>query len=432
MPNVQVMSLLLALLLASPALAGSVRRVPEDHARIADALNFSFPGDTVRVAAGTYSAAANGEAFPIALTRPGVVLEGAGMGLSVLDAAQASTVVRCAALNLRLTGFTITGGRDSLGAGVRVESDNAQVDHNLLEGNAAVLRGSGIYAAPSSTPWIHHNMVWHSTDALPGSSGDPHGIQLTSSNALVEFNTIGRGDSNGLIAEGGAEPVIRNNIFFENGSATLNRGRGICALGGPGTVIRNNVFYGNYIAAILVVIQSAQNLTAQQADALSDTDGILENLDAPPAFVDADAGDAHLTAGSPAIDAGFQGSPPDPDGTRADVGVFFFDQAVAGVGDGVGGVGGVGGTGGLRLSAAPNPFRGATRIAFTLPRARVVRLAVFDARGTMVRRLHEGALGAGPHELAFDGREARLRGGLYFVRLVVDGVAAAQKILLVP
>ena len=175
-------------------------------------------------------------------------------------------------------------------------------------------------------------MVWNSRDAQPGSPGDPHGVQITNSNALVEFNTIGRGDSNGLIVEGTAEPIVRGNIFFENGSAALDRGRGICALGGPGTVIRNNVFFGNHVAAILVrTISATQDLTAQQANDADLADGILENLDADPGFVDADGFDLHLEWGSPAIDAGWPGAPLDADGTRADAGAFAFDQRAVGV-----------------------------------------------------------------------------------------------------
>src|SRR5438477_552769 len=84
--------------------------------------------------------------------------------------------------------------------------------------------------------------------------------------------------------QSGAEPVIRNNIFYQNGSAALHRGRGICALGGPATVIRDNVFFGNYLAAILVKVVSAfQDLTAQEANDAIPDDGILENVDADPA-----------------------------------------------------------------------------------------------------------------------------------------------------
>jgi YD repeat-containing protein len=397
----------LLLLLSGTAHAASVLRVPADYARITDALAAAQVDDTVRVAPGTYSAATNGEAFPLTLGTWGVVLEGAGMGLSVLDAAQGSSVVICTAVGVRVTGFTITGGRAQNGGGVLVQSNDAQVDHNLILGCAAITRGAAIFASNGSLPWIHHNVVWQSMDAQPGSAGDPHGIQITNSNALVEFNTVGRGDSNGLIVEGTAEPIVRGNIFFENGSAALNRGRGICALGGAGTVIRNNVFFGNHIAAILVrTISATLDLTAQQANDADAGDAILENLDADPLLADPDALDAHLTWGSPAIDAGWLGSALDPDGTRADAGAFAFDHRLVGVDPPAGAR--------TALSAAPNPFVGRTTLSLTSSVGGTVEIV--DARGRLVRRLHA----AGRVTVAWDGRDdrgARSVPGVYFARV---------------
>jgi len=51
------------------------------------------------------------------------------------------------------------------------------------------------------------------------------------------------------------------------------------------------------------------------------------NIDEDPLFVDPDEGDYHLTEDSPCIDAGDPDSPEDPDGTRADMGAYFFLQA---------------------------------------------------------------------------------------------------------
>jgi hypothetical protein len=256
-------------------------------------------------------------------------------------------------------------------------------------------------------------------DALPGSSGDPHGVQVTNASAIVEYNTIGRGDSNGLIVEGTSEPVIQGNIFFENGSAVLNRGRGICALGGPGTVIRNNVFFGNYIAAILVrSISSFDDLTAQQANDANLADGVYENLDANPLLFDANALDVHLAWGSPAIDAGFPGSPSDPDGTRADAGAFAFDHRLVGTPPAVPG---------LALAAAPNPFRGRVRLTWSQPRAAAARLAVYDARGRFVASLHDGPAEGGPHTASWSGAAP----GVNFARLEVDGALTGRTLILV-
>ncbi len=77
----------------------------------------------------------------------------------------------------------------------------------------------------------------------------------------------------------------------------------------------------------------------------------------------------------------------------------------------------------LSLSPAwPNPFNPTTNLAFTLPRAADVRLAVYDLTGARVSVLAEGPLPAGEHRVVFEA--SRLASGLYFARLTADGVPA--------
>ncbi len=76
------------------------------------------------------------------------------------------------------------------------------------------------------------------------------------------------------------------------------------------------------------------------------------------------------------------------------------------------------GTTGLQLAPlAPNPFEASTRIAFDLPRATHVRVAVLDGSGRLVRELENGDLGAGPHSRSWDGLDAQGRpapSGVYY------------------
>jgi choice-of-anchor C domain-containing protein len=76
---------------------------------------------------------------------------------------------------------------------------------------------------------------------------------------------------------------------------------------------------------------------------------------------------------------------------------------------------------------APDPLRGAGRIAFTLPSAQVVRLSVFDVQGREIDVLARGVLEAGPHELAFSPRGAGARSGLYFLVLRADERALVRR-----
>ncbi len=81
----------------------------------------------------------------------------------------------------------------------------------------------------------------------------------------------------------------------------------------------------------------------------------------------------------------------------------------------------------------PNPFNPTTAIAFTLPRAMPVTLDVFATDGKRVRRLVEGELAVGAHDVIWDGTDARGRtvaSGVYVVRLVTADGAAVRKMVL--
>jgi hypothetical protein len=78
----------------------------------------------------------------------------------------------------------------------------------------------------------------------------------------------------------------------------------------------------------------------------------------------------------------------------------------------------------------PNPFRPETEIAFTIPEAGDVSLAVYDVSGRAVRRLAQGRWPAGRHTATWDGKDAdgrRVAAGLYFYRLVAGERALTRK-----
>jgi hypothetical protein len=76
-------------------------------------------------------------------------------------------------------------------------------------------------------------------------------------------------------------------------------------------------------------------------------------------------------------------------------------------------------------AAAPNPFTGSTRLAYTLDRAGAVRLAVYDALGRQVAMIDEGHRAAGRHAATLAG--ALLAPGVYVARLeTADGVSVVR------
>jgi len=81
----------------------------------------------------------------------------------------------------------------------------------------------------------------------------------------------------------------------------------------------------------------------------------------------------------------------------------------------------------------PNPFNPRTVIRFSVGNRSNVLLQVFDARGVVMRTLVEGELGAGSHEVTWDGENARgdaLPSGIYFYRLRTDTATISRKMIL--
>ncbi len=77
----------------------------------------------------------------------------------------------------------------------------------------------------------------------------------------------------------------------------------------------------------------------------------------------------------------------------------------------------------------PNPFNAVTRIAYAVPSAGHVRLAVYDISGRMVGRLVDEDVSAGRHVCEFDGGD--LAAGLYFVRLEAGSDVLIRKVVMV-
>lgn len=63
----------------------------------------------------------------------------------------------------------------------------------------------------------------------------------------------------------------------------------------------------------------------------------------------------------------------------------------------------------------PNPFNPRAIVPVLLERGTNVNLAVYDLRGRLVQKLHEGHLAAGPHHFTFAGEQQA--SGIYFVRM---------------
>jgi hypothetical protein len=82
--------------------------------------------------------------------------------------------------------------------------------------------------------------------------------------------------------------------------------------------------------------------------------------------------------------------------------------------------------------ARPNPTNRGSALSFQLPEDQPVRLAVYNVAGQLVRVLADGRFPAGTHQIAWNGRDGSgqaVAGGVYFIRLNVEGRTLTGKLI---
>jgi hypothetical protein len=81
----------------------------------------------------------------------------------------------------------------------------------------------------------------------------------------------------------------------------------------------------------------------------------------------------------------------------------------------------------------PNPFNPSTIIQFDIPKQGQVKIGVFSVLGKEVAEITNSIYSAGTHQVVWNGRTdagMQASSGVYFVRLVADGLTDTKKIVL--
>jgi hypothetical protein len=81
------------------------------------------------------------------------------------------------------------------------------------------------------------------------------------------------------------------------------------------------------------------------------------------------------------------------------------------------------------LSIAPNPFAGATRIAYMMPQPGNLSIKVYDAAGRHIATLFEDKVSAGSGTVTW--KPKNVAKGVYFVRASLNDNTVVQKVMLV-
>ena len=176
------------------------------------------------------------------------------------------------------------------------------------------------------------------------SNQDAFDIGTGSKNILIEGNRVMNAPDKGASIGEGSTAVIRRNVFINCGSGVgikdnsyadvINNTFYRTAVGihlyeknagrGGGSAIATNNIFANSKESDTHIDDKSNIVITYSLSNTSELFGI-NNLFAEPLFVDVDNLDLHLAKGSPAIDAGDPASPKDPDGSRADIGAFYYN-----------------------------------------------------------------------------------------------------------
>ena len=84
--------------------------------------------------------------------------------------------------------------------------------------------------------------------------------------------------------------------------------------------------------------------------------------------------------------------------------------------------------------AYPNPFNGGVQLPFSLGLSGETELVIFNSLGQRVQLLYSGYMGAGVHQLHWDGRDERgveVASGLYQAVLRAQGQVSVRGLTLI-
>jgi len=445
----------------------AVINIPEDYDWIQTGIDSAGSGDTVLVQPGIYYET--------------LVFHGAGVTLASLYLLNPdpeyidSTIIDAArqqrAIDFRhagdssavLCGFTILNGGTSYGGGVYCAFSSPTLRDLVIENCQTYRMGGGIYCTQESRPLIINVRINGNSSPVGGGIGIAHNAHPTLINCEIRGNTadnIGGGIFIGhefanittdgvLIAEnhgglgGGVYITDSPDVVLENvtiSSNTSDNGSALyithdfweCAV-----ELINSIVYFHQDPSIILTgdtLVPGTVLTIRYSDVEGGPEEIVSdeqsravwgrgNIAHDPYFVNAEEDDYHLTAGSPCIDRGDPASEDDPDGSRADMGAFFFDRRInsaqlehkSPAPDRFG-----------LISVFPNPFNSNATVSYNLQYATDVSIRLFSSNGSYVKIIFEGRNEAGINSSQLAARG--LPSGLYVLKMEYGDRVSTRKV----
>jgi hypothetical protein len=232
------------------------------------------------------------------------------------------------AYNLTLDNCTFSGNTaDRNGGGMGYTGNSPILINCMFTNNSAVNEGGGMWCNNNSSPTLENcTFTYNST----GNNGEGGAIFFDDSSPTLEGCVFygNEGKWGGALRFNNTEAVLLSCTITNN--SAYSDGGGIHYAYNSNLELNNCIVWGNSASHGANILADANSANTEEVTSSCVGGGFsgIGNIDDDPLFVDALNGDYSLSINSPCKDTGDPNSPLDPDGTRADIGTFFFDQSI--------------------------------------------------------------------------------------------------------
>ena len=305
----------LILLVFSGLIFGAVINVPSNQPTIQAGIDAAVTGDVVLVAEGTYKEKIDFKGKKITVAS---LFYNDGktdhIQKTIIDGQVTGTVVKFSGgedSSSVLIGFTITNGSADYGGGIYCYNSSPTIKNVVIRDNVAKYSGAGIHCY-SSSPTLERTVIYNNKANESGGTGG------------------------GICCFNNSNPVLRNVTIAKN-TAKSNGNDIACQYASKITIV-NSIIWSEYLPDP-IYIEGTGSISATYSDIKNGTgksyfgEGCIAT---DPLFKDYNNNDFNLNYNSPAIDAGnpdLDGDgtswtddvdDQDPDGTRLDMGAYYF------------------------------------------------------------------------------------------------------------